>query len=278
MLGTLSMAAIATAAALAGTGSSVNNEFSNYEKGLNSQHRVVQSTEYVTPKISDGAQKFIDDFVNSFDYQEVTSNNHTTITPMSSSGKPQSTWKKDIDGSNILKGIPNYSDEQGQWLLQNIRPGDIIYQPNSDKNHTVLVENVCVYYYYGDNGVQTGIYIRIIEATTLQDPDHALGKVIRSVFDTDSFYSGCKIYRVIGATSGQISGAIDFAIGQLGKGYGFSWGYDENNTWWYCSKLCAAAYMSQGVSFPIAEENPLEYTPNNLISESCLYQISLPGC
>lgn len=141
-----------------------------------------------------------------------------------------------------------------------------------------IVENICVYYYYGDGGCKTGIYIRVIEATTIDYPNHTLGKVIRSVFDEDSFYSGCKIYRVYNATTKQIGGAIDFAIRQLGKGYGFSWGYDENNWWWYCSKLCAAAYMNQGIKFAIAEDNPLEYTPNDLTRENCLYQISLPNC
>ena len=277
MLGTLSVAALATASALTGAGLSAGEELSTYEVDTYQQNQIVQKVEEDIPQISDGAQEFIDSFVNSFDYQEVTYN-EASIMPMSSSGKPQATWKQDIDGSNVLKGIPKYESKKGQWLLQYIRPGDIIYQPNDSLNHTLIVENVCVYYYYGDGGCKMGIYIRIIEATTIADPDHTLGKVIRSVFDEDSFYSGCKIYRVKGATTKQIGGAIDFAIGQLGKGYGFSWGYDANNWWWYCSKLCAAAYMSQGITFSIADHNPLEYTPNDLISESCLYQIFLPSC
>lgn len=277
MLGSLSIAALATASALTGAGLSAGNEVSTYEVDAFQQKQAFQKIEEDAPQISDEAQEFIDNFVNSFDYQEVTYD-ASTIMPMSSSGKPQATWKQDIDSSNVLQGIPKYESKIGQWLLEYIRPGDIIYQPNSQKNHTVLVESVCVYYYYGDGDCKMGIYIRIIEATTIDDPDHTLGKVIRSVFDEDSFYSGCKIYRVNGATSKQIGGAIDFAVKQLGKGYGFSPGYQEDNWWWYCSKLCAAAYMSQGIEFAIANQHPWEYTPDNLISESCLYQIVLPSC
>lgn len=104
------------------------------------------------------------------------------------------------------------------------------------------------------------------------------GCVMRSVFDSESFWSGCQIYRVIGATPDIIEGAISFALSQLGKGYGFSVGYDADNFWWYCSKLVAAAYMSQGIEFPIAEKHSIKYYPHNLISEDCLYKVFLPTC
>lgn len=277
MFGSLSMAAIASASALTNVGLTAINDLSHYEGEPIPQNQVVQRIEEYTPQVSNEAKDFIDNFINSLDYREITYD-YSTVMPMSSSGKPQATWKKDIDGSNVLKGIPKYDSKKGQYMLQYIRPGDIIYQPNSEKNHTLLVENICVYYYYEDDGCKTGIYIRVIEATTIDAPGHTLGKVIRSVFDEDSFYSGCKIYRVYNATTEQIGGAIDFAIGQLGKGYGFSYDYDEDNWWWYCSKLCAAAYMSQGIKFAIAEDHPWKYLPDQLIKEDCLYQITLPNC
>lgn len=284
----ITIVALVASSALGSAGYvATNNQTKTYaEVDVKSKTTCLQSREFVheqTDAITDKAQYFIDCFLdslctindNEISYEVISMPNMPMSSSSSKDDDPNG-WRKDIGSSNVLGGIPDYTTSTGKKLLKTIKPGDIIYQPNSSLNHVAIIEGIYTFTYKGNNGTVTGPYIRMIEATVIDGPRD--NRVMRSVFDSASFWDGCKIYRVTGATEQKIEGALNFARAQLGKGYGFSWGYDADNWWWYCSKLVAASYMSQGIKFAIAEKNPLEYTPNDLIKESCLYRIYLPNC
>lgn len=60
---------------------------------------------------------------------------------------------------------------------------------------------------------------------------------------------GVSVYRVTRATNSQKTSAVNFCIGQLGKGYSLDFAKDTSSSEknWYCSELVWAAYYNLGI-------------------------------
>jgi uncharacterized protein YycO len=164
-----------------------------------------------------------------------TSAELSSIISVQSSGDDEWSWQ--YDTGTTLPQKANYSRLN---LLSSVMSGDIIFELAGGyyiTNHAAIVEGI----YYSATYAQ--YYIRIIEAI---EPG-----VCRSVLDDDRFIGKTDgVYRVNG-TSSQKSGAVIFAVGQLGDSYFFDgplYDFTPGESSWYCSELVWAAYFNQGIN------------------------------
>lgn len=164
-------------------------------------------------------------------YYKILTTRQTAILPNSSGG---SKWYYNI--GTTLPRSANYSKYK---LLDSVKKGDIIYESKGGfgiTGHTAIVEGK----YYSSTYQQ--YYIRVVEAIT--------DGVVRSVLDdTRVDEKDTVVLRVKGATDSIIANAINFCVGQLGKGYMIDFQKDTspNEPDWYCSELNWAGYYNQGI-------------------------------
>jgi hypothetical protein len=164
-------------------------------------------------------------------YYKILTTRQTAILPNSSGG---SKWYYNI--STTLPRSANYSKYK---LLDSVKKGDIIYESKGGfgiTGHTAIVEGK----YYSSTYQQ--YYIRVVEAIT--------DGVVRSVLDdTRVDEKDTVVLRVKGATDSIIANAVNFCVGQLGKGYMIDFQKDTspNELDWYCSELNWAGYYNQGI-------------------------------
>ncbi|MDF2520996.1 MAG: hypothetical protein K0R84_1624 [Clostridia bacterium] len=141
--------------------------------------------------------------------------------------------------------LPQPANYSKYNLLSTVKKGDIIYEANGGfgiTGHIAIVEGIFW------STTQQQYYIRVIEAIS--------DGVVRSVLDdTRVDDKAVSVYRVIGATSTNITNAVYFCIGELGSSYNLDFAKDTSSseTDWYCSELVWAAYWHQG--FDIETDN-----------------------
>lgn len=132
-------------------------------------------------------------------------------------------------------------------LLSVVKKGDIVFEANGGAGltgHIAIVEGI----YYRNDG-SGGKYIRLVEAIA-----NWYGGVTRSILDdTRVDEKGVSIWRVSGATSAKINGAVNFCVGELGSSYclDLAKDTDASETDWYCSELVWAAYWNQGIDIEV---------------------------
>lgn len=92
------------------------------------------------------------------------------------------------------------------------------------------------------------------------------GVSFRTISDWDDMECAAA-YRVMGATSSQIEGAISFAQSRLGSWYDFDYTQrsDDGSTW-YCSELVWAAFKSVGIL--LGQQRRWAISPDDLIHSS----------
>lgn len=144
-------------------------------------------------------------------------------------------------------------------LLDVVQKGDIIYEANGGfgvTGHIAIVEGV-----YTTIGGKK--YIRIIEAIDVG--------VKRGILDdTRVDDKAVTILRVDGATSTNITNAINFCINQLDKPYKFDLAKDTSSDEedWYCSELVWAAYKNQGIDIEVSGISEPGITPRDILNSS----------
>ncbi len=164
-------------------------------------------------------------------YYSILTTRQPAILPNSSGG---SKWY--YNTGTTLPHSANYSKYK---LLDSVKKGDIIYESKGGfgiTGHTAIVEGK----YYSSTYQQ--YYIRVVEAIT--------DGVVRSVLDdTRVDEKDTVVLRVKGATDSIIANAVNFCVGQLGKGYMIDFQKDTSASEpdWYCSELNWAGYYNQGI-------------------------------
>ncbi len=155
-------------------------------------------------------------------------------------------------------------------LLDAVKPGDILYEPDIGGG---LVGHVAVVYDIatGANGRK---YIRVIEALANAN-DVTYGVVVSALDDVRFSRNNSKILRVSNASSSQIQNALSFCIKQLGYAYNldFEKNTSSNEKDWYCSELVWAAYYNQGID--LDGGNFRGVTPSEINKSSNTTEISV---
>lgn len=161
---------------------------------------------------------------------------------------------------NTGTSLPRRANYSRYTLIDTATKGDIIFDSAGGFGitaHVGIVEGK----FYSSRFNQ--YYIRIIEAIGVG--------VARSVVDDGRYDArGSSLHRVRRAPSYKTSGAVSFAIGQLGKKYSLDFGHDTspNEKDWYCSELVWAAYKSQGYDLEATGITEPGITPRDLIGAS----------
>ncbi len=168
---------------------------------------------------------------------------------------------------NTGTSLPQAANYSKYNLLNTVQKGDIIFESKGGfgiTGHTAIVEGI----YYSSTWQQ--YYIRVIEAI-----DEG---VVRSVLDDERVDDkGVAVLRVSGAAGSQITNAVNFCTGQLGKAYSLDFGKDtsESEPDWYCSELVWAGYYRQGID---VETNGLYnepgITPRDIRNSSITLEVS----
>lgn len=163
---------------------------------------------------------------------------------------------------NTGLGRPQKSDYTRYHLLNNVKAGDLVYEPTGGAGitgHIAIVEGKFVY--------DKKPYIRLIEATP------AYG-VARGIVD-DVRVDEHKVVILRVATSAKNKeGSVAFAVSQRGKGYVLDFKKDtsKNEKDWYCSELVWAAYKSQGVNLETSLGEP-GITPHDIYNSELTYGV-----
>lgn len=175
---------------------------------------------------------------------------------------------------NTGEKLPQKANYTKYNLLRIVEPGDIIYEREGGygiTGHIAIVEGI----YYDTKYKQN--YIRIIEA--IKDG------VCRSVLDDQRVDDkDVVILKVKGASKSNISGAIAFCKGQIGRKYflDLEKNTSKNEKDWYCSELVWAAYYNEDIDIETTGKiNEPGITPRDIkrsgkTEEKTFYEIGMP--
>lgn len=156
--------------------------------------------------------------------------------------------------------LPQNASYTNYNLLSKVKKGDIIYETTGNlaaiAGHASIVEGV-----FWDK-TRNQFYIRVIEA---------IGNgVCRGIFDETRLNnkSGV-ILRVSNESQEKKAQAVDFCIGQLGKGYSLHTPKHSSaqSSSWYCSEMVWAAYYHAGINL-MNSPNSLYVMPADLFNST----------
>lgn len=161
------------------------------------------------------------------------------------------------NGKISLTRAINYNNQPN--LLKYVKKGDIIFEATSGSSAGNLVGHVAlvVDIYYDETFDQE--YVLLIEAV---DSDGSNGVIFSALTPTRFNDAITRVIRIPSATEEQLDGAISFCIAQYGKGYNLHFGMPNTSIdtgMWYCSELLYAAFYNQGINFPVAHIDEINF-------------------